>query len=621
MNGLWQKIAKVDLSNKEVKLEELDEELYQTYFAGSGLAAYLLYHGAKYFVDPLGPDNDLVFIPGLLTGAPVYTACKTSVCAKSPLTGIWGEATFGGYWGAALKSAGYDGIWVTGRSKSPVNLWVTPKGIEIKDARDLWGKNTFETDKILHEKTNAKIRVICIGRAGEKLTKIASIMAEGVNSRAAGRTGLGALMGSKKLKAIVVLGGKSIPPLFDSSGLKKSIQGFLPTIKKFSRNLTDFGTAWVMTGKEATGGLPIKNYSLRIRWPEGAAMTSGQTIAKTIWQKNYACFYCPIACGKEVKISSGPYADLVGHGPEYETLAGFGSNLLNDDLESIVTVNYLCNDYGLDTISTSVTLAFAFECFERGLLKKDDCDGLELTWGNSETIVEMVRKVGEREGIGEILADGSRIAAQKIGGTSEELVTYAKGLEPSASAPTPTVSLGLSWATTNRGACHMEGFSHVVERGVPFYEMGYGDKVDGLTNEGKGRLVVVMQNFMAAFNALGLCKLLFSCRLRPELVAHWVHCVTGWDFDGEKIMSIGDRLYNLKRAYNIQLGISRANDVITPKLLGALKKEGSLEEKRLFFEKMLIDYYLERGWDQNGFPSRETLQKLGLGFVKRRLPA
>jgi aldehyde:ferredoxin oxidoreductase len=271
----------------------------------------------------------------------------------------------------------------------------------------------------------------------------------------------------------------------------------------------------------------------------------------------------------------------------------------------------------LDTISTSDTLAFAFEAFERGLITKEGCDGLDLNWGNTEAIVEVIRKIGEREGIGEILADGSRIAAQKIGGTSEELIAHAKGLEPSTTAPTPTVSLGLSWATSNRGACHLEGLSHTVEGGVPFHEMNFGDKVDGLTNIDKGRLVVVMQNFMATFNALGLCKFLFSSRLRPELMARWVHYVTGWDLDGEKLMNIGDRLYNLKRAYNLKLGISRKDDVITPKLLDALKKEGSLEEKRLFLEKMLEDYYKERGWDRDGIPTSETLQKLGLGFVRR----
>jgi aldehyde:ferredoxin oxidoreductase len=513
-----------------------------------------------------------------------------------------------------LKSAGYDGICVIGKSHSPVYLWVTPEKIEIRNARRVWGENSFETEKILREETHPKARVICIGRAGEKLSKMACLISEGMNSRIAGRTGLGAVMGSKQLKGIAVFGQKKIP-LFDPQSLERSMKDFLPTIKKYSVNRTNFGTAAVVMSKEAIGGLPIKNFSLGIRWPEGAAKISGQTIAETIRQKDYTCFYCTMKCGKEVKISSGPYANLVGHGPEYETIAGFGSNLLNDDLESIVTANYLCNDYGLDTISTAVTLGFAFEAFELGLLTKRDCDGLELTWGNTKAILEMIRKMGEREGIGETLVDGSRFAAQKIGGISEDLVAHAKGLEPSTTAPTPTVSIALSWATSNRGACHLEGFSHVVEGGVPFSEMGYGDHVDGLTNEGKGHLVMIMQNFMATFNALGLCKFLFSSRLRPDLMAHWINCVTGWNLDGEKIMTTGDRLYNLKRAYNVQLGISRKDDVITSKLLGALKKEGSLEEKRLFFEKMLTDYYRERGWNENGIPMQETLKRLGLEFV------
>jgi aldehyde:ferredoxin oxidoreductase len=227
----------------------------------------------------------------------------------------------------------------------------------------------------------------------------------------------------------------------------------------------------------------------------------------------------------------------------------------------------------------------------------------------------MIRKIGEREGIGDLFADGSRIAAQKIGGESESFVPHAKGLEPSTTAPTPTVSIGLSWATSNRGACHLEGLSHLVEGGVPFYEMGYGDVVDGYTNEDKGRLVRIMQDFMATYNALGLCKFLVSSgRLRPELMGRWVKFVTGWDMDGEKIMTMGDRLYNLKRAYNMKTDFH--DDIISPKLLWALRKEGSMGEKRQFFEKMLDDYYRERGWDQNGFPTKETLGKLGLGFTK-----
>jgi aldehyde:ferredoxin oxidoreductase len=618
--GTWQKIACIDLSTKKISMEHLDEELYRKFSGGSGMAAYLLYQKGKYAANPLGPDNDLIFMTGLLTGTPAPAASKTSVCAKSPLTGIWGESTFGGYWGSTLKSAGYDGLWIAGSSDRPIYLWITPEGIEIRDAQDLWGKNTFETDALLRKKTLAGAKTICIGRAGEKLSKMAALISEGLNARAAGRTGLGAVMGAKKLKGIAVI-GKGIIPLYDGTGLKQSIREFLPTLRKFTLNHTKYGTAGIIMFKEATGGLPLKNFSLGIQWEESAYKISGQAIAKTIQQGDYTCFSCPIKCGKNVKIDSGPYRNVVGHGPEYETLAGFGSNLMNDDLESLVTANYLCNDYGLDTISTSVTLAFAFEAFERGLLTRKDCDGLELQWGNTGAILETIRKIGEREGMGEVLADGSRIATQKIGCGSEEFSAHAKGLEPSTTTPTSVVSLALSWATSNRGACHLEGQSHIVEGGVPFYEMNFGDQMDGLTKEDKGRLVMVMQNFMATFNGLGLCKFLFSGRLRPELMARWVNYVTGWDLNGEEIMTIGDRLYNLKRVYNYQLGISRRDDTLTPKLFQTIKKESSLEEKRIFFDAMLADYYRERNWDQNGIPKAKTLQKLGLEFAIKGSPS
>jgi len=607
----WQKIITVNLCNRKVSVADIDEALYKNYFSGSGLAAYILYQKGTYAAEPLGPDNDLIFIPGLLTGTPTYTASRTSLCAKSPLTGIWGETNFGGYWGSTLKAAGYDGLWVIGSSESPVYIWIRPGKVEIRDAQDLWGKNTFESEKTLRDKTHEKARVLCIGRGGEKLAKMASVISEGLKARAGGRTGLGAVMGSKKLKAVVVLGGGTPIPLYNPSAHNGCLRDFLPSIKQFTLAHTQFGTARLVVPKEAIGGLPIKNFSPGIPWPEGALKISGQAIAQTIRQKDYSCYYCPIKCGKEVKIPSGPYAGLVGRGPEYETIAGFGANLFNDDLESIVTANYLCNDYGLDTISASITLAFASEAFERGLITGKDCDGLELTWGDTRALLGMLRKIGEREGIGDLLAEGSRMAARRIGGISEELVAHAKGLEPSTTAPTPTVSLALNWATSNRGACHLEAFSHIVEGGVPFEEGGY-DKVDGYTNEGKGRLVMVMQNYMAVFNALGLCKMLFSARLSPERMGHWVHFVTGWDMDRANIMNIGDRIYNWKRAYNLKCGVTRKDDVITPKLLAALKKEGSLEEKRNFFEKMLVDYYEERGWNQQGIPGPEILQKHGL---------
>jgi aldehyde:ferredoxin oxidoreductase len=422
---------------------------------------------------------------------------------------------------------------------------------------------------------------------------------------------MGAVMGSKSLKGIAVVGNKNPIPVHDPVSLAKALKEYMPILKKHTALHTLYGTGRLVMPKEATGGLPLRNFSPAYPWSEGAQKISGQTIAKTIRQKDYACYYCPIKCGKEVMISSGPYARMVSRGPEYETLAGFGSNLLNDNLENIVTANYLCNEYGLDTISTSVTLAFAFECFERGLISKRDCDGLELKWGNTEAILEMVRKIGEREGLGDILAEGSRMAAQKIGGSSGEIIAHAKGLEPSTTMPTPTVSLALSWATSNRGACHLEGFSHLVEGGVPVSDLGF-ESMDGYTNYGKGRLVKIMQNLMAVYNNLGICKMLFSGRLGPERMSQWVHHVTGWDMDKEKLMELGDRTYNWKRAFNIQCGISRTDDQISPKLLGGLRQEGSLEEKRIFFEGMLKDYYRERGWDEKGIPSSEILQKYGI---------
>lgn len=616
MHGAWQKIVKVDLSSREIYTENIGEELYKNYLAGSGLAAYFLYQEKKYAIDPLGPENDILFILGLLTGMSIYTACKTSICAKSPLTGIWGESTFGGFWGAALKSAGYDGIWIMGISNSPVYLFVGPDGVEIRDAKDIWGLNTFDTNKKLIEETNPKAKVLCIGRAGEKLVKFSAIMSEGNSSRAAGRTGLGAVMGSKLLKGIAVVGKRKKVPLSDRSALSESLKNFLPIMKKKAVARTTFGTAAVVTTKATIGALPIKNYRLGISWTKEAEKISGQKIRDTIRKKDYGCFSCPIKCGKDVVIDSGPYAGLLAHGPEYETIAGFGPNLFNDNLNSIVTANFMCNDYGLDTISTSVTIAFAFEAFEKGLITRKDCDGLELKWGDSEVILEMVRKIGEREGIGNILAEGSRNAAEKIGKGSQAFLAHAKGLESSGVNPAETVSLALNWGTGNRGACHLESLSYAIEGGVPYHEIGYGGDVDGYTNEGKGRLVKIMNDFMATFNATGLCKFLFSTGLRQDLMAKWIRYTTGWEIDGEAVLEIGERIFNLKRAYNVKLGIVATDDIVSQRLMETLQRNGSLNENEGFYHQMLSDYYKERGWTENGIPEEATLKRLNLDFIK-----
>ena len=607
MAPITYRVLEVDLSTRKAKVLEYGEEILRKYFGGSGLAASILFDRFDPEIDAFHPESPLIFMTGLLTGVPVPCGCRISVCAKSPL-GHWGEANAGGYWGPELKFTGFDGLILTGRSSEPCYLWVTPDGAEVRSAISLWGKGIFETTAKLIGETDGKAQVAAIGPSGETKSFMAAIVSGGVEARVMGRSGMGAVMGSKNLKAVVVRGTRR-PIIADPKLLQEAIKGFLPNLK-FVEGLSKFGTAAQIETKETVEALPIKNFLLS-HW-DRAKKIAGPTMVSEYLEGHYGCYSCPIRCGKDVKGPEGVYAGIIGHGPEYETLASFGSLLLNDDLKSLIYLNYLCNDMGLDSMSTGVAIAFAVEAHHRGILK--EADGLNLTWGYSGPIAAMIEKIARREGVGALFADGVERAAKNLGKEAESFALHSKGLEVSLSSPTPTVSLALSWATSNRGACHLEGFSHQVEGGVPYPEAGYpnGMQGQGTSGEGKGKMTALMQNYMAVFNALGLCKFLYFARLSHQTLCQWIKGLTGWDLKSADLMELGDRLYNLKRAYNIRMGISSKDDVVTERIYELLRPGRPVEEgKKLFFD-MRKEYYEVREWDESGIPKKEKLLSLGL---------
>ena len=608
------RVLEVDLSTRKTKVLEYGEETLRKYFGGSGLAASILFDRFDWAIDAFHPESPLVFMTGLLTGVPVPCGCRVSVCAKSPL-GHWGEANAGGYWGPELKFTGFDGLIITGRSSEPCYLWVTPEGAEVRSATSLWGKGVFETNDRLIAETDSKARVAAIGPSGETGSFMAGIVCGGVEARLMGRSGMGAVMGSKNLKAVVVRGDRR-PVITDPKLLQEATKEFLPNLK-FVESLSKFGTAAQIEVKETVEALPIKNFLLA-HW-DRAKRISGPTMVSEYLEKHYGCYSCPIRCGKDVKGTEGAYAGIIGHGPEYETLASFGSLLLNDDLKSLIHLNYLCNDLGLDSMSTGVAIAFAVEAFQRGILK--EADGLNLTWGDSGAIAAMIVKIARREGIGALFADGVERAAKKLGKEAEVFSLHSKGLEVSLSSPTPTVSLALSWATSNRGACHLEGFSHQVEGGVPFPEAGYpsGMAGQGTSGEGKGRMTALMQNYMAVFNALGLCKFLYFARLPHQTICQMGQGGNRVGLKSADLMELGDRLYNLKRAYNIRMGISSKDDVLAERIYGLLRPGKPAEEGKKVFFDMRKEYYKAREWDENGIPKKEKLISLGLEKEAQKL--
>ena len=612
MAGIRYRILEIDLSRSHIQSLEYDERTLRKFFGGSGLACHLLFQRLNPSVKPFDPESPLVFMTGLFTGIPVPCGCRISVCGQSPLA-HWGEANGGGYFGPELKFTGFDGLILTGKAQEPSYIYLTSQGAQIRSARSLWGKGTFETTNQLRQETDPKARVAAIGPAGENRSFMAAIVCDGAEARVMGRTGLGAVMGGKNLKAVVVRGEKP-PQVHDHQIIQEATRNFAPNLQ-YVEGLRKFGTAALIESKETLGALPIKNYLLA-HWDK-AKKIAGPTMVAEYLQKHYGCYSCPIRCGKDVKIDFGPYAGVVGHGPEYETLSALGSLILNDDLPSIINLNYRCNDLGFDTMSAGVAVAFAIESFERGFLKK--ADGLDLKWGKADAVFQLLDRMAHRQGVGEIFADGVAKASKLLGRETEDFALHSKGLEPSQSNPTPTISLALSWATSNRGACHLEGFSHQVEGGVPVPELGYTGGMAGTAGEGKGKMTALAQNYMAVFNALGLCKFLFFARISHGMICQWLKGLAGWELESKDLMEVGDRLYNLKRAYNVMLGISEKDDVLPARIYGLLRPGRPVEEGKELFFQMRRDYYAQRGWNDQGIPKKEKLLALGLEEAAQRL--
>lgn len=612
MNGFYMKILEIDLTTGKQKETAIQEEEYRNYLGGSGLAARIFDQRGYGQVSPLSEEAPLLIFTGILTGYNIPTACKASFCGKSPATGIWAEATVGGYWPAAFKTSGYDGLIITGKAKNPVYLYFGNGEFTIRDATKLWGEDSYSTLEKLQSEHGEKTKVAAIGPAGENEVLISAIMIDGLDARAAGRCGMGALMGSKNLKAIAVTKSENLPPLYDKEGLAEARKKVLPTIREKAKGLSDFGTAGGVPVVEKLGDLPIRNWTGG-SWPEGASIVSGQAMAEKFFEKHYACYACPIRCGKEMKVPIGPYSGTVSHGPEYETIAGFGAMCLNEDPAYIIAANDLCNRMGIDTMSGSSVIAFAMELYEHGLIPEGLLGDIKPEWGSGEAILALIRQIAYREGLGEYLARGVKRAAKEFGPLAEEFAVESKGLEVAYHDPRAFTSMAIIYATGNRGACHLEGLTYFNEnRAFPASLVGLKDDYEPHGTDDKALLAKTMQDFMVIFNALGLCKFLIRGHVLPANIAEWVSVVTGWDFDEKELLTAGERIFNLKRTINVGLGVSRKDDTLPPRLLVHDRQEGAAAGSLPHLGKMLFEYYNLRGWSTEGIPLPETLERLGL---------
>jgi aldehyde:ferredoxin oxidoreductase len=615
MDGYHNHIAWIDLTLRKVVMESMSKTDVEHFIGGGSLGALFLSRLITAGTDPLGPENPLIFMVGPFTATRVPASSRHEVISLSPLTGIYGESNCGGSFGWQLKRSGFDGLVITGASHTPVSIIIDGHTVSFHDSEDLWGQDVFDTDARLKEVVDVKGVTAVIGPAGERKVKFASISHDGRNTRSAGRCGMGAVMGSKKLKAIVITSrGNQHISMADPEGLKMSVRQALKIIREKLDAFGQIGTPGGVVNYNRLGNLPINNW--RTAQNERLAENiSGTTLKETLFLKRTGCKFCPIHCGRLVNNPDGPFAlNGVQEGPEYETLAAFGSLCMNDNLEAIAKANELCNRYGLDTISTGSVIAFAMECAEHGILSTGDLDDVDLGFGNPEGLVQMVQKIAFRKGdLPTLLGEGTKAASRIIGQGSEAYALHVKGLEFPMHDPRFSWGHAISYATSNRGACHLSSFSHPFELSVALPEMGYPEPYDGRTWAGKAQWTIHLQHLMNLLDSFCICKFtLLNNALTLSHFRQWLQLITGWDNSIEDLMAIGERGFTLKRLINNLRGISRKDDVLPSRIQSLEKKGEGIDFQVPPLHLMLSEYYKLRDWTEKGEPGKETIHRLGL---------
>jgi aldehyde:ferredoxin oxidoreductase len=597
MAGYCGKLLRVNLSAGEINEEKLDMAMAKKFIGGRGLATYLLSGEIDAGVDPLGSANKIIFATGPLTGSSAPATGRHMVVTKSPLSGTIACSNSGGFWGVELKRAGFDMIIVEGKSERPCYISINDGAGEIKDAGKYWGKLVSEvTDGLVEEAGDPKARVLCIGPAGEKLSMLASVMND--TYRAAGRSGVGAVMGSKNLKAIVVRGtGRLVPA---EPGVAREV---LETVRKkikendvTAKGLPTYGTSILVNVINELGIYPTNNFQKS--YFETADKVSGEALAEKYLVKNMACYGCPIACGRYSKVG-----DVEGEGPEYETLWAYSANCGVDDLAAVIKANKWCNEYGLDTISAGATIACAMELYEKGIIKPDEVDGPPLKFGSSEAIVEWSRKMGAAEGFGAKLALGSYRLAQEYG--VAELSMSVKKLELPAYDPRGVQGQGLQFATSNRGGCHVRGYMISPE------VLGLPEQLDRFSLEGKAIWVKTFQDLTAVIDSLGFC-LFTSFALGVDDYTDMFNAIVGEEWEAGRLLEAGERIWNLERMFNLRAGVSPETDSLPKRLLEEPISDGPSKGHVHRLAELLPQYYKERGWDEQGVPSGTRLSMLDI---------
>ena len=616
--GYTGKILRVNLSDSKIQAETPEENFYRRYFGGRALIAYYLLKEMKPKVDPLGPENKLIFATGVLTGAPFSGSGRNSVGAKSPLTGAYGDAEVGGFWGAELKHAGFDAVIVEGKAKNPVYLWVHDGQAEIKDAKHLWGKEIGQSQELIRkELQDQTIRTTQIGPAGERLVRYACVIND--LKHAAGRSGMGAVMGSKNLKAIAAKGKERVKTA-DLKRIRDMAVWLNENMPKLASNLHNYGTGAVMDAFAATGNLPYHNFRDG-EFPNPDAIDA-KTLKKTVGIGMETCFACTVRCKKVVKIDGKLKVDPIFGGPEYETLASLGSDCGIDDLPAICKGHELCQRYGLDTISVGATIAFAMECYENGIITKKDTGGIELKFGNVDAMLQLLDLIARREGIGDLLAEGVKTAAEKLGARAEKFAIHVKGLEAPMHEPRLKRALGLGYATSPTGADHVHNIHDTMFDENLLKDMRSLGVLELVPIEDFVPAKIRVFRYFTAWRHLHNCLVL--CIFPPwnyEQKVELVKAVTGWNTTAFELWKVGDRALNMTRAFNFREGFTVKDDWLPdrffhPHDVGALSKTAVDPEQ---FRRARRTYYVMNGWnEETGAPTREKLEELDVGWVAEK---
>lgn len=616
MGGYWGKLLRVDLAENKISVDPLPEEWRKALIGGTGISARILYEEIPAGADPLGLENVFIFGVGPFQGGSrVLGSGRFSACAKSPLTGIFGESLGGGYNAEEFKKAGFDGLVIKGKSSKPVYLWIHDGQVELKDASHLWGKaDAFETEgSIKKELGDKKIQVAPIGPAAENLVRYAGLICN-YGHGCAGRTGMGTVMGSKNLKAIAFRGTQkvSIARQEELNRLKKE---FLAIAKDadFTKANTELGQPMAIVPREENGLLPMKNFS-QDRWPEGARKLGageGQDYNPVLKPRPDACSNCIMGCHRRVTVSEGKYA-MDSYGPEYETLAMIGSSCLTDNLLAVNKANELCNRYSLDTIEFGGVCAFAMEAYEQGKITKNDLGGIELCWGDGDAMLSLLEKIVSREGeVPRILGEGVRVAAEKLG-LSDPL--HLNGAVVPAHDPRAFLSMAVATATSMKGASHLHGFPEAIELGMTFPETGLKELMEPLDPHSpihKGLAAAKFQDRMAVCNSVIFCIMYEASGLTFTRLTDFLNAITGWDTTPQELLKAGERIVNLMNMFNIKHGLEPKRDYRLPQRFLTPHAEGGAANVRIPFDDMVNEYYSVRNWP-NGIPSPDKLRELGL---------